>query len=90
MKVNGATAKPATTVRAGDRVAAHAHGRERVFEVVDVVDKRVSAPLAAAAVVDLSPPAPPRDLTAPAAVRDPASGRPTKRDRRQLDRLRSR
>lgn len=90
VKVNGAPAKPATSVRAGDRVAALAHGRERVFEVVEALDKRVSAPLAAAAVVDHSPPAPPRELTAPAAVRDPASGRPTKRDRRRLDRLRSR
>lgn len=90
VKVNGAAAKPATPVRLGDRVAAHAHGRDRVFEVVEVIDKRVSAPLAAAAIVDHSPPPPPRDLTAPGFVRDAAAGRPTKRDRRQLDRFRSR
>ena len=90
VKVNGAAAKPATTVRVGDRVTAHAHGRDRDFEVVEVLDKRVSAPIAAAAIVDHSPPPPPKDLTAPAFVRDPATGRPTKRDRRQLDRFRSR
>jgi ribosome-associated heat shock protein Hsp15 len=90
VKVNGAPAKPAPMVRVGDRVVAHAHGRERIFEVVEGLDKRVSAPLAAAAIVDHSPPPPPRDLVAPAFVRDPATGRPTKRDRRQLDRFRSR
>jgi ribosome-associated heat shock protein Hsp15 len=88
VKVNGATAKPATTVKVGDRVAANAHGRDRVFEVVEVIDKRVSAPLAAQAIVDHSPPAPEREYVAPAFVRDAATGRPTKRDRRQLDRVR--
>lgn len=90
VKVNGAPAKPATTVRVGDRVVAHAQGRERIFEVVQVLERRVSAALAAAAIVDHSPPPPPRELVAPAFVRDPATGRPTKRDRRQLDRFRSR
>jgi ribosome-associated heat shock protein Hsp15 len=88
VKVNGATAKPATTVKVGDRVAAHAHGRDRVFEVVEVIDKRVSAPLAAQAIVDHSPPPPEREYVAPAFGRDAATGRPTKRDRRQLDRVR--
>ena len=89
VEVNGATAKPATPVRVGDRVEARAHGRDRVFEVVRVIDKRVGAPIAAECVVDLSPPPPPRDFDSVPFARDPAAGRPTKRDRRQLDRLRS-
>jgi len=89
VRVNGGVAKAATTVRVGDRVAARAHGRDRVFEVVQVIDKRVGAPIAAECIVDHSPPAPPRDLTMPAFVRDPATGRPTKRDRRQLDQFRA-
>ena len=88
--MNGAPAKPSTMVRIGDRVVAHAHDRERIFEVVEVLDKRVSAPLAAAAIVDHSPPPPPKDLSSPLFLRDAATGRPTKRDRRQLDRFRSR
>lgn len=87
VKVNGSTAKPATTVRVGDRVSAFA-GRERVLEVVQVIDRRVSAPIAAGCLVDHSPPAPPREerLSGPTWI--PGAGRPTKRDRRQIDRLR--
>jgi ribosome-associated heat shock protein Hsp15 len=90
VRVNGAAAKAATTVRPGDEVEAQAHGRKRILDVVEVIDKRVGAAVAATCVVDRSPPPPPRDLSAPAFVRDPATGRPTKRDRRQLDRFRSR
>lgn len=90
VRVNGSAVKPATPVRVGDRVEARVHGRERVLEVVQVLDKRVSAATAAESVVDHSPPPPPPETVAPTFARDPATGRPTKRDRRQLDRLRSR
>ncbi len=90
VKVNGHPAKPATPVRPGDLVEAFAHDRHRVFEVVEAITKRVGAPIAAEAIVDHSPPPPPREFVAPALVRDAATGRPTKRDRRQIDRLRSR
>ncbi|MDQ1465599.1 MAG: ribosome-associated heat shock protein Hsp15 [Actinomycetota bacterium] len=90
VRVNGNPAKAATTVRAGDRVTAHAHGRARVLEVVCVIDRRVGAPIAATCLVDHSPPPPARELGQPAFARDPATGRPTKKERRQLDRFRSR
>lgn len=90
VKVNGAPAKPATTVRIGDRVTAHAHDRHRDFEVRRVIDKRVSAPLAAECVVDHSPPPPSREDAISSFITDLGVGRPTKRDRRQLDRLRPR
>lgn len=90
VRVNDSPAKPATPVRVGDRVTATVHGRVRILEVVQVIDKRVGAALAADCVVDHSPPAPPRELDAPAFVRDPSAGRPTKRDRRQIDRFRGR
>ena len=88
VKVNGTVAKPATTVRVGDRVEAFVHARQRVLEVVQIIDNRVSAPVAAEGVIDHSPPAPPRDTTW-VAPRLPGSGRPTKRERRQLDRFRA-
>jgi ribosome-associated heat shock protein Hsp15 len=86
--VNRAAAKPATPVRVGDRITARAGGRERVVEVARVIDKRVGATVAAECFVDHSPPPPPREFVAPPLLRDPSSGRPTKRDRRQIDRLR--
>lgn len=86
--VNGTPAKASTTVRAGDRVRARVAQRDRDLEVVQVLDKRVSAPLAAAAVVDHSAPPPPRELSGPAFARERGAGRPTKRDRRALDSLR--
>ena len=85
--VNGTAAKPATRVRAGDRVEARTRGRDRVFEVVEPVDKRVGAARAAECALDHSPPAPAR--LDEVFARAPGAGRPTKRERRQLDRLRS-
>ncbi len=56
--------------------------------VVRVIEKRVGSALAVECYVDHSPPPPPRETTAAVAVRDRGAGRPTKRDRRRLDRLR--
>jgi ribosome-associated heat shock protein Hsp15 len=90
VRVNGAPAKPATPVRVGDRVAARVHDRDRDLEIVQAVNKRVGADVAAQCVVDHSPPAQPPEQALGAFVRDTAAGRPTKRERRQLDRFRGR
>ncbi len=90
VKVNEVTAKAATTVRPGDTVTARVGDRQRVLEVVRAIDKRVGAAVAAECLVDHSPPPPPREVRLAGIVRDPSTGRPTKRDRRQIDRLRGR
>lgn len=87
VKVNGAAAKAATPVKVGDRVEAFV-GRERVLEVAKVIDKRVGAPLAAECFVDHSPPVPVAEREAPVFARERGAGRPTKRERRELDRFR--
>ena len=56
--VNGSGAKPATSVRVGDRVTVRVAGRVRDLEVAQVIDKRVGAALAADCLVDHSPPPP--------------------------------
>jgi len=89
VKVNGTTAKPSTPVRVGDRVTAQVGPRLRDYEVVRLIDKRVGAKVAIDCVVDHSPPPPPPE-DAPVFHRERGAGRPTKRDRRQLDRLRGR
>jgi ribosome-associated heat shock protein Hsp15 len=90
VQVNGARVKPAAPVKAGDTVRLRVGDRERVVEVVRLLETRVGAELAAACLVDRSPPPPPRDPLARQGWRDPGMGRPTKRDRRRLDRSRGR
>lgn len=90
VKVNAKTAKPATAVKPGDTVEAFLHDRERVLEVVTLIVKRVGAAVAVDCYVDHSPPPPVYEAAGPNFERDPGAGRPTKRDRRQLDRLRGR
>lgn len=90
VKLNGEPVKPATTVVPGDTVRVWAHHREWIVEVVDTPVKRVGAPIARTCYVDHSPPMPPKEVLASLPVRDRGAGRPTKKDRRALDRLRGR
>ncbi|MBU6243767.1 MAG: RNA-binding S4 domain-containing protein [Actinomycetales bacterium] len=90
VRVNGTRVKPSHPVRAGDTVRARTPGGERIVVVTGLLSKRVSAALAVQHYEDRSPPAPPKgDLPAPI-VREPGAGRPSKRDRRRLERLRGR
>lgn len=88
VRINGKAAKAASAVKVGDRVEARVADRERILEVVRLIDKRVAAPVAAECIVDHSPPPPPRDDVVPVFRRDPGAGRPTKKDRRRIDRFR--
>jgi ribosome-associated heat shock protein Hsp15 len=90
VSVNRAVTKPATNVRVGDVVTIRVDGRDRVLEVAEVMDKRVGAARAGDCYLDHSPAPPPAALGAPGLVRDASAGRPTKRDRRLIDRLRDR
>ncbi|MFE0806583.1 RNA-binding S4 domain-containing protein [Streptomyces sp. NPDC058794] len=88
VRVNGERVKPAYSLRVGDEVRLRHEGRERVVVVKRLIRKRVGAPVAAQCYIDNSPPPPPREAVAPAGIRDRGAGRPTKRDRRELERLR--
>jgi ribosome-associated heat shock protein Hsp15 len=90
VRVNAVRVKPAAPVRVGDTVKARVGDRERVVEVSRLIEKRVGAPEAAECLVDHSPPPPPRDPWLQIARREPGAGRPSKRDRRNLDRVRGR
>jgi ribosome-associated heat shock protein Hsp15 len=88
VRVNGERVKPAHSVRVGDEVRLRHEGRERIVVVKRLIRKRVGAPVAVQCYIDNSPPPPPREAIAPIGVRDRGTGRPTKRDRRELERLR--
>ncbi|WP_129337361.1 RNA-binding S4 domain-containing protein [Cellulomonas endophytica] len=90
VRINGERAKPATMVVPGDEVRARVGDRERVLVVQRLVVKRVGAAVAVGCYLDRSPAPPPKEHTAVAAQRDRGAGRPTKRERREIDRLRGR
>lgn len=88
--INGTSAKPSSPVAVGDAVDALLGRRRRIVEVRQLIVKRVGAAVAADCYIDHSPPPPERVPQAVFAERDPGAGRPTKRDRRRIDRLRGR
>ena len=88
--VNAASAKPARALRPGDTVRVTLpQGRHRVLKVLALGDRRGSAAVARGLFEDLTPPEPPRIRLAPPPRREAGAGRPTKQDRRALDRLRT-
>ena len=83
--------KPSHSVRCGDVLTVALGARVRVLECLAPGVRRGPAVEAQALYRDLTPPEPPRTPESRAAdasgSRDAGSGRPTKRDRRLLDRL---
>lgn len=90
VKLNGNAAKAAQPVRVGDEVRVRIHGFDRIVIVKQLLAKRVSAPLAADAVEDRSPPRPSAIDAAQVPFRPRGAGRPSSRERREIDRLRGR
>ena len=90
VRVNGDRAKSAQTIRIGDEVRVRSAGFDRILVVDRIVTKRVGAAIAAECFIDKTPPPPPREEVAMLPVRERGAGRPTKRERRELEHLRGR
>lgn len=90
VRVNDQPAKAAAPVTIGDIVRIRLHGFDRVYRVTGIASRRGSVADAAKLFEDLTPPPPPRTERPMKPLRDPGAGRPTKRERRELDRLRGR
>jgi ribosome-associated heat shock protein Hsp15 len=90
VKVNGASVKPAHHVRPGDTVRARTAAAERIVIVTALIDKRTSATLAVLNYEDRTPPPTTEDVGPAPVLRERGAGRPTKRDRRRVERLRGR
>jgi ribosome-associated heat shock protein Hsp15 len=86
--VNGDAAKPSKTVRPGDMLRVTLPRIRRIVRVTALAERRGGAGDAAVLYDDLTPPPPPREARpGPPAYRPPGAGRPTKRERRRIDRL---
>lgn len=95
VRVNGDVAKPHRNLSIGDRVEVEIGDWTRVLVVQELRDKPVPKKEAARLYDDQSPPRPERQgwerlLHLPPVRRERGAGRPTKRDRREIDRWRDR
>ena len=87
--VDGVAIKPAREARAGETVSARTGDITRVYRVLGFPPRRVSAPEVAAFAQDLTPPEAreeARQKVLESGFRPRGAGRPTKRERRQIER----
>jgi ribosome-associated heat shock protein Hsp15 len=87
VKLNGQRVKPAATVREGDAIEMYLGERFRRVVVSVVPQAQAAKEVARTMYVDESPVQEKVDAVT-AILRDRGMGRPTKRERRELDRLR--
>ena len=92
VRIGDGSVKPARRVKVGEHVDVKRRDHVATYEVVRLIKKRVGAPIAVECYIDHTPDRPRQDhvTDALAGVRDRGAGRPTKRDRRQIERLRNR
>lgn len=88
VKVNGVRVKPASPLKEGDVVEFLKGDWQRRVVVMVLPDNQLSKEIGKTAYVDESPPPPVREVFIRSISRDPGAGRPTKRDRRDLERVR--
>lgn len=92
VRVNGQTAKPHRQLAIGDRVELSQGDWDRVLVVQDLKDKPVPKAEAPKLYEDQSPPRPAPDPLArlmrrPLVTREAGAGRPTKKERREMERF---
>ncbi|MFD1212146.1 RNA-binding S4 domain-containing protein [Arthrobacter sp. GCM10027362] len=89
VRLNGNPVKASQPVVPGDTLRVRQPGYERILEVRRLISKRVGAEAASHCFTDHTPERPPMPaLGLP--QRDRGTGRPTKKDRREMERLRGR
>lgn len=88
VKINGQSVKPAATVRMGDVVEFYLADRHRKVIVEVVPDKQLSKEDGRTAYTDQSPPPPPKADVVDVVFRDRGAGRPTKKERREIEKWR--
>lgn len=91
VRLNGNDVKPSRTVKAGDVLTVRKGAVCYTYKVLAVIEKRQGARLVSQYAENLTPPEELDKLRHPVETfflkRDPGAGRPTKKDRRQMDML---
>ena len=91
VRVNGADIKPSKNVRTGDVISVRKGAVTYTYRVIAVIDKRQGAKLVPQYAENITPEEELAKLKAPVETfflkRDRGSGRPTKKERRQMDSL---
>ncbi|MFR9603317.1 MAG: RNA-binding S4 domain-containing protein [Rikenellaceae bacterium] len=89
--VNDSYAKPSREVKRGDRLTVKKNNIQYSYQVTDLISNRQPAKNVATYCIDTTPQSELDKLNRPKETifiaRDPGTGRPTKRDRRELDNL---
>lgn len=94
VKIDGVSVKPSLMIERGATLQVKKEGFNLVIKVVDLIEKRVSATLAQPCYEDLTPEAEKNKFKdwfyeGPAEIREKGAGRPTKRDRRTIDKFKN-
>jgi ribosome-associated heat shock protein Hsp15 len=94
VKLNKEKIKASQLVSVGDEIEVKIGYFTKTLKVLDVIEKRVGAPIAQACYEDLTPEEKkPEFLKSafikPVAYREKGTGRPTKKDRRDIDKFKS-
>ena len=91
VRINGADIKPSKNVRTGDVISVRKGAVTYTYRVIAVIDKRQGAKLVPQYAENITPEEELAKLKAPVETfflkRDRGSGRPTKKERRQMDSL---
>lgn len=91
IRVNGADIKPSKMVKVGDTIVARKGAVTYTYKVLDLIDKRQGPKLVPNYAENMTPPEELAKLRAPVETfflkRDRGAGRPTKKDRRQMEAL---
>lgn len=87
VRLNDKPSKAAQIVVPGDTIRVRQSGFDRTLEVSAVIAKRVGADIAARCYIDHTP-VRPKEVIPQVPIRDRGAGRPTKKDRREMERLR--
>lgn len=90
VKIDGESVKASYMLKCGQTIHLNKQGEKWIIKSLKLIDKRVGASIAITCYDDLTPPEEKEKLKFPSVffeVRDKGIGRPTKKDRREIDKF---